>query len=152
MDKSAQQLVAGGVLVVVLAVAGGVYWKSSQPACALTSAGFGAIIQGVTRGKSAGAILAGGAAGALIPEVCRHVIESLITDPQSEVEFVLDTHQGETEIEAVGEELLAPPPPPPTVPDFSRMVDCIGWNSQFLYDMCVDRELPPPPPSSITTP
>lgn len=141
-----------GAVVAVVALALGVFvWRSSRPACALTSVGVGAVIEGVTRGKSAGAIVGGAAAGALVPDVCKRLVESLISDPHSEVEFVLDTREGETEIEAPGTELLRPPPPPPsTVPDISRMVACIRWNSQLLYDMCVDGRLSPP--ISTTTP
>jgi hypothetical protein len=112
-------------------------------ACTLAGSGVALLAEGLSRGRSAGAIVAtiGGPATGF---ACNEAIKALVNRPDQPVELNIEQPAGPTVSELItGSQLAQPPPSPPSgVP---RAIDCLGWNSAFLYRLCVDGTLEPPP-------
>ncbi|MDP9301944.1 MAG: hypothetical protein M3P43_13790 [Actinomycetota bacterium] len=137
-------LVVGGVLVLVLAVAVFVVTKSKDATCALTAAGVSSVVLGVTHEKSVEQIVGTAAAGALVPEACKAMVESLIGHPSSTVTFELTTPTGTQTQTASGNTILTPPSPAADT-GVQRIIDCfISFRtSKFLDDLCVKGVIEP---------
>jgi len=108
----------------------------------LATAGVGAIATGLSRGRSAGEIVATLGGPAVVGYGCRQVIRTLVREPETPVEIGIETDTGTVPVTPTGEELATPPPEPAS--NRSRILDCFGWGSAFMYQACVDGIIDPP--------
>jgi hypothetical protein len=154
-DQTRNAMVTGGAIAVGIAVAiiigiavlgsGGDEDDGAAEgdlACTLATAGVGAIATGLSRGRSAGEIVATLGGPAVVGYGCGRVIRTLVREPETPVEIEIETDTGTTPVTPTGAELAAPPPEPAS--NGSRLLDCLGWDSAFMYQACVDGIIEPP--------
>lgn len=135
--------IIAGIVIVGLAVGVFLITKNKGTTCALTAAGVASIVAGVTHGRGVQEIVGTTVAGVFVPTACTSVVESLIESPEQSVSFDLKLSNGELSDQNVtGTTLLSPPPenPPGSV---ERIVDCLSWDSAFLFRLCVDGAISP---------
>ena len=103
----------------------------------MTAAGVGTLATALSRGSTADEVIriAGPVATAA---GCKALVEALIDGDSGQLE--IETPSGTTEEEVTLPELTAPPPTEaPT-----NVLDCLKYDIQFLFDLCVDGTIAPP--------
>ena len=136
-DKTKWGVVVLGAGAAALIVVVAVSLKNDAP-CALTAPAVKLIASGVRRGSSAQEIL--DQADEFAPDACELLVATVVNEPNEQVSFVLELPDREEEQTVTGATIVSPPPalPPGTI---ERLIKCLGWDSDFLYQMCVDGRL-----------
>jgi hypothetical protein len=136
--------VVAGIAILALAAGWFALTKSKDAACALTAAGVSSIVLGVTHERSVEQIVGTAAAGAIVPEACKAVVESLIDTPSETVTIQLKVPSGTVTKTVPGTTVLAPPSPA-AGSDVQRVIDCFlsYRESRFLDDLCTQGVIEP---------
>jgi len=159
-QRGALALLAGAALVAIVLVivfaqggdggdgGGGADEAGITAACGLTAAAASAAVAAITKGHSAQQIAGTTIAGVVVPFACKPVLESLTAQPEEPVTLQLQLPSGEVAPRTVvGQELLTPPPPPsasdiPPGTTTAQLINCGGWDSRILWEMCLAGQLP----------
>jgi hypothetical protein len=137
--------VIAGVAVLVLAVVLARSGSDSDKSCALSAAAVAGIAVAVNHGKSADAVIG----SAAFTPICKSFVESVVNDPEAEVEAEVQVPTGESvEFQGTGQEFVtqAPPAPDPSssIPNFDRILDCVrSYDTEFLVDLCTEGTIEP---------
>jgi hypothetical protein len=83
---------------------------------------------------------------ALCKAAIRKALTIFLYDPKESVDLNIRTQSGIITRAVTGNELLKPPPPPPDKDlDLDRLIACVKWDNNVLYELCADYKIPPPP-------
>lgn len=145
-------LVAAVVIAIVIASSsggdddgggGGGGGTAGDVSCTLATSGVGLIAAGLSRGESAGAIIAGVGATTAVGVGCKQAISSFVNTPDEPVPIQIEVPDGSTVEEApTASELMAPPPPEPT--NQPSLLGCFGYDTSFVIRLCLDGTISPP--------
>ncbi len=143
----------GGAALLAIAVAAFIFLGQSgdEVGCALSTAGVGAIAEGLTHGRGTAEIVGPAAATAVVPVACKKVVEKLVEEPKKEVELTVESPAGgEAKQSTSGYELEETA----AVPESSEAagstvlqhsLDCYSsyGSSEFLNQMCLEGLIAP---------
>jgi hypothetical protein len=116
-------------------------------ACTLGAEGVNAIVEGLLKEENVKSIIVtlGAALGSQLAAdaLCKAAIRTLVQTPDKEVTLNLETRGALFPTVVTGSDLATRPPPMSEV-NVMRLIDCLDWNSDYLYELCADGTLPPP--------
>ncbi len=108
-------------------------------ACTLATSGAGLVAAGLTKGESAGAILASVGGTAAVGFGCKQAIKAMVNQPSEPVDLGIKATDGTTVQETTtGSELAQPPP------QSKASNSCFDWGSLVLFRLCLDGAIGPP--------
>lgn len=137
-DKTKWGVVVLGSVSLAAVLAFAAYTKNDA-ICPLSANAVGLIASGMRHGSGAEEIMT--QAQEFAPDACEAFVATVVNNPQDQASFVLELPNGDIEQTVTGIQ-IASPPPPPQPGDLQKMIECrLGWDSDYLYEMCLDGRL-----------
>lgn len=132
-------------IIVSVARSGDNDGKSPQGdlACTLGASGVGLIAAGLSRGESATVIIATVGGPAVAGFACKQMVDTLVEKPEEPVALNIRNGDGSTaDTSPTGGQLASPAPTLPS--PGPNLIDCLRWQSQFLFNLCLEGTIGPP--------
>ncbi len=151
--QSRSNFIWGGVALLAIAAAAFIFLgqDGDEVGCALSTAGVGAIAEGLTHGRDTAEIVGPAAATAVVPVACKKVVEKLVEEPEKEIELTVESPGGgEAKQNTSGYELEETATAPASSeatgsPVLQHSFACYSsyGGSEFLNQMCLEGLIEP---------